>query len=271
MVTPIAGPSQLSLLANIQKKGKQEQDLMEKLTTGKRVNKGSDDPTALARIQQLNSALRGLDQGSENASYGASTLDTASGGLSNILEGLQSLREVALRSTGNDLSTTDRSALVAQGSSLTQGINDVAGSVNMDGKNLLDGSFQNKAIQVGDSSGQTVPVSIGSATTTALGISGFDVSTSAAATTSLGQIDTAISQVTSQMSTLGSTSTRLQNSIEGNQRTAENLAQAKSTKEDLDYAQAIGQLKAVQINKTAAIQALALSNNSTKTTLKLIV
>lgn len=264
MVNGIGTGSQLSVLHALQATTKQESKALQKLATGKKVNQGSDDVTALVKINRLSSAIGGLARGSENASVARGVVDTASGGLTLTLDNLQRMREVAVRAADGGMSAAERQALSAQIDDLKQGMGAIAQSVTQDGTNLLDGSFQAQSFQVGSGPGDTIAVSIDSATTSALGVDTASVSSEANASAAITAIDTAITSVVSSMSSLGSLSNRLERVQVGNQQTVENLANARSTIEDTDIAQAVGELKRLSITKEAALRTLSQLNATAK-------
>jgi flagellin len=58
---------------------------MEKLSSGLRINKASDDDAGLAIFQKMKAQVRGLDQALRNIDDGVSLIRTADGGLQNII------------------------------------------------------------------------------------------------------------------------------------------------------------------------------------------
>ena len=79
-----------------------------KLSTGKRINKSSDDPAGLAISKQLEANVRSLRQANRNANEGLSLVQTAEGGLNEIGNIIMRLRELAIQSASDNLSDEER-------------------------------------------------------------------------------------------------------------------------------------------------------------------
>lgn len=143
---------------------------LQRLSSGLRINSAKDDAAGLAISERMTSQIRGLNQAARNANDGVSLAQTAEGGLAEIGNNLQRLRELAVQSANATNSASDRAALQAEASQLTAEITRVASQTQFNGINLLDGSFANQAFQVGANANQTISItSIGNAQATALG------------------------------------------------------------------------------------------------------
>jgi len=138
--------------------------------TGLRINTAADDAAGYAIVQGMTSQINGINQASQNANDGVSLAQTASGALQEVVNDLQTMRDLAVQSLNATNSSTDRLDLDAQFQQLKLDINSVASQTQFNGVNLLDGSFQGATFQVGANAGQTINVSsIGSAAASNLG------------------------------------------------------------------------------------------------------
>nr|WP_242949494.1 flagellin [Clostridium pasteurianum] len=81
---------------------------LNRLTSGKKVNSSLDDPDALSKSEKLNMQIRGLQAGARNSQDGVSMLQTAEGGLSNISDDLQRIRELVVSSGNGTLTDNDK-------------------------------------------------------------------------------------------------------------------------------------------------------------------
>src|SRR5690606_15733699 len=84
--------------------GKKLNKTFNQLSTGKRINSPADDPAGSALANSLASATRGLNVINRGLSQTQSTLNVASGALSQSTEGLQRLRELAVQAANGTLS-----------------------------------------------------------------------------------------------------------------------------------------------------------------------
>jgi flagellin len=159
---------------------------MQRLSSGLRINSAKDDAAGLAIADRFTSQIRGLTQAGRNANDGISLAQTAEGALGSISTNLQRMRELAVQSANATNSSSDRAALQLEVSQLASEIDRVATQTQFNGINLLDGSFTNKAFQVGANAGQTISItSVANARSSALGqFQGFSLSNQAIGTAS---------------------------------------------------------------------------------------
>lgn len=125
--------------------GQNNKDLntsLERLSTGLKINSGADDPAGLIASENLRAEKLGLAKAVDNAERASNIIGTAEGGLaevSSLLSELQSLVTEAANSGG--LSEEEIDANQQQVDSILNTINRLAGSVQFNGKKLLDGSL----------------------------------------------------------------------------------------------------------------------------------
>ena len=170
-------------------------DAMSALSSGKRITSAADDAAGLSIITRMESQVRGLNQAMRNAADGQSMVDTAEGAMEEITNMLQRMRELALQASNETLNTQDRANLDQEVQNLKAEIDRISGNTTFNNQSLLDGTYTGKELQIGDNSGQTLSVSIGSMSTTALGTS-LSVDSSVAATTASAKGTEAVSNVT---------------------------------------------------------------------------
>jgi flagellin len=150
--------------------GTQLSSALQQLSTGFRVNTAADDAAGYAIAQGMTSQINGLNQASQNANDGVSLTQTASGAMTEIVNDLQTMRDLAVESLNATNSSNDRADLNAQYTQLAADINNVAANTQFNGVNLLNGTFQGADFQIGANAGQIISVSsIASAATNAVG------------------------------------------------------------------------------------------------------
>ena len=72
--------------------------ILEKLSTGKRINRAGDDVAGLSISQKMKAQMAGLKKADENIQNGISMAQTADGGLNEITAILQRQRELVVKS-----------------------------------------------------------------------------------------------------------------------------------------------------------------------------
>ncbi|AFU97673.1 flagellin [Simiduia agarivorans] len=143
----------------------------ERLASGLRINKAADDAAGLAISNRLTSQVRGLNQAVRNANDGVSMIQTAEGGLNEITNILQRMRELSIQSANGIYSDADRSTLNAEVQQLKTEVQRIADTTSFNGQALLDGSLGNVALQIGSQAFQTVDVNIAEVNNQKLGVS----------------------------------------------------------------------------------------------------
>jgi VCBS repeat-containing protein len=155
-----------------------QNNTIEQLTSGYRINSSGDDAAGLAVANQYRSSTAQLTQGVLNANNGVSVFQTIDGGLSNISQILDRLNTLATESASGTFSG-DRSTIDNEYQSLVGEINRQAANIGLN----TGGSYnQNLSIFIGGGNNQTnsqVSVNLSgsnnAADSTALGLTGTSV------------------------------------------------------------------------------------------------
>jgi flagellin len=112
---------------------------LEKLSSGLRINNAADDASGLAISEKLRGQISGLKRASLNAQDGISLLQTAEGGLQNIQNMLQRMRELSVQAGNGVYTTNDRAEIQKEVDQLKSEINRIASSTEFNTKKLLNG------------------------------------------------------------------------------------------------------------------------------------
>jgi flagellin len=113
---------------------------LERLSSGLRINSASDDASGLAISEKLRGQISGLKRASLNAQDGISLLQTAEGGLQNIQDMLQRMRELAVQAGNGVYTTNDRAEIQKEVDQLKEEINRISSSTEFNTKKLLNGN-----------------------------------------------------------------------------------------------------------------------------------
>ncbi|MCP4581875.1 MAG: hypothetical protein GY839_09665, partial [candidate division Zixibacteria bacterium] len=120
---------------------------MEKLSSGFRVNRASDDPAGLVISEQFRAQIAGLNRAIENSEGSINMIQTAEGALNEINNLLVSMRELAIHAANEGFN--DDNQLAADQAEITNAIstiNRIAANTQFGTKKLLDGSAANTAV-----------------------------------------------------------------------------------------------------------------------------
>lgn len=160
----------LNAQRNLDKSQSSNQQALQRLSSGLRINSAKDDAAGMAISTRFTSQIKGLNVAVRNAGDGIALAQTAEGALGSMNDGLQRIRELAVQSSNATNSDVDRDALQAEVDQLIAEISRTADETDFNGRNLLDGSFS-ASFQVGANAGQTIDVSIAELTADKLGSS----------------------------------------------------------------------------------------------------
>ncbi|MFG1494030.1 flagellin [Halobacteriovorax sp. ZH4_bin.1] len=259
---------------NIKQTGKASGEALEKLSSGKRINKSADDAAGLAIAKNMEAQVKGLRQASRNANDGISMVQTAEGAMNETGNILVRLRELSVQAASDTIGDTERGFLDKEYQQLTKEVDRIAESTKFGSISLLNGSGSEMDIQVGTFAGEDGQIqydpSQTNATTSALNISGLSVASKDDARSSMENVDEAISSLSEQRANLGAVQSRLQSSVNNLEIQATNLDASRSVIEDADVAYESSQLASSNIAKQAGIASLAQANNINSSALRLV-
>lgn len=209
------------------------------ISSGKRINSAADDAAGLAIGKLMEREETGLRVGAENTKDGIGVLNVADGALDGIMDHLQRIRELGLRSMNGVNSDSDKAAYQVEIDQLKQGIQSIAKDTSFNEQTLLDGSMADMHIATNPNGGG-LSIGMENATLEALGIADFDVTS---ADFSLDAIDNAMKMVSEQRSSIGAATNRLEHTYNYNMSAYEEQLGARSRIEDLDMPKAISEKK----------------------------
>ena len=142
---------------------------MERLSTGKRVNSAADDAAGLGIATKLKAQVNSLNAASRNATDALALIGTIDGALEESSEILLRMRELAVQSASDTNTGTDRSFIQDEINQLNNELNRISSSTEFNSVKLLDGTYNNKQIQIGTSANQVFNIGVTSTDAATLG------------------------------------------------------------------------------------------------------
>ena len=245
----------------------------EKLSSGYRINRASDDAAGLSISEKMRGQIRGLKQASTNAQDGQSLIQTAEGAMNEIHSVLQRMRELTVQAKNDTYLSEDRAKIQTEMKQLQSEITRIATQTQFNKMNLLNGSFQSKQLQVGANDGQVISFSINTMSAKALGVSGIASAIRKAKGADIGtQLTTndAITKVSTARSDLGAISNRLDHTIANADNMAENLQSSESKIRDVNIASEMVAYSSMSILQQAGQSMLSHANQATQGVLSLL-
>jgi len=253
---------------------------IERISSGLRINRASDDVGGLAIAESLRSDIRVLRQGLRNLNDGLSLVNVAEAGMNQQSDILIRMRELAAQSASGTVTNADRTNLQLEFVQLRNEIDRISNATEFNGQTLLDGSLASGAgpivIFFGlDATANSqldlnAEADVDDVDSTFLGIVASDISTQAGATTALTDLDTALDTLSGERASLGAAQNRLTRIIPGQAILVENLQAAESQIRDADIAEEVALLARNQILVEAATAMVAQANILPELVLKLL-
>jgi flagellin len=247
---------------------------MQRLSSGLRISRASDDVAGLAVAETLRSQSRSFAVAARNANDGISMIGVAEGSMQVVSDNLVRMRELAEQSGSGTLNDNQRSALQTEFKNLQDEIDRIVDTTKFNGITMLSAGGTSIDFQVGADSGSNNVISLTTVDvhTSKLTVDSTQaaVSTQAAAQEALKSLDSAISSLAQTRGTFGALENRLQTTISNIQNAMENLSASESRIRDVDVAQETANLTRNQILQQAGVAMLAQANQQPQLALSLL-
>ena len=243
-----------------------EESSLNKISSGSRIVKASDDAAGLAISDQLQSDISSLSQAAATTQQVSSLLEIADGGLSRISDILQRMKSLAVQYNSGTLDATSQGYINDEYSQLSTQIGLIVSSTQYNGTNLIDNSY-NQTVVVGVDSTDNIAVDLSGvdASTTGLGLPG-----SITGSADIDTIDTAIGTLGGYRATVGALESAVNFQSENIDTQLTNLSSAKSSIKDADIAEEQTNFTNYQVLAEAATAALAQANQMKSSLLTLL-
>lgn len=246
----------------------------EALASGSRIVHAGDDAAGLAISENIRGQLAGIKMARQNSYNASSLIQVSEGGLNEISNILNRLRELGVQAASDTVSDTERGFIDKEAQQLVEESQRIAKSTRFGNKTLLDGSGEEFQYHVGpfaDEAENTISYKIkADATTGTLGIDGVSLSDKGGARDTLNAVDQAIVKIGEMRADFGAVQSRLSSTTSNLDVQYENLSAAKSRISDSDVAYESAEMASSQILQQASIATLAHANQNGANALRLL-
>jgi len=254
---------------------------IERLSTGYKINRASDDAAGLAIAKGFEAQSNGTLVAKDNTQHGVNLLQTAEGDLDVIQDNLQRIRDLTVQAANGTYSTSEKAMLAQEVNARIEEINRIATVSKFSDIALLNGTTTSQLIlQVGANSGEYNQLDISDAliksTATALNANltaeyvTEAFKTSSGANAFIDEIDVAINKVSDSRSKIGAYQNRLESTLSSLDVRYQNMASSLSTIQDTDVASEAAALTQAQILQNVSASLLAQANNNPSIALNLL-
>ncbi len=172
------------------------QKTLTQLSTGLKINSGSDDSAGMSIASGMNANIAALTQSQQNASNGVGLLQTADGALSQVTTLLNRAVTLATEGSNSGITSSQSSALDNEFQSIMSEVNQIGSTTNFNGQNVFASNapsiFTSTQGSVGTPLATTTALTAGSKTTIQDSATGGTFVFTAAAGDKISNLQTAI-------------------------------------------------------------------------------
>ncbi|MDY0317549.1 MAG: flagellin [Candidatus Izemoplasmatales bacterium] len=264
---------------------------LEKLSSGLRINKASDDASGLAIADKLRTQASSIGQAISNGNSAVALLQIADKAMAEQSNILDIVKQKLIQASTATTSSAGREAISKDINKLLEQLNSIAVQTNYNGIQLLQrdttvnssGSVQ-LTFQMGETSANTITSSSGvQANISGLSLSSLKASVdgtgsnlisgasgASTARSYLSAIDSAINQLNGWRSDFGSTQNQLESAIRNLATQQTNIKAAESVIRDVDYAAESANFNKQNIISQAGTFAMSQANQVQQNILRLL-
>jgi flagellin len=271
------------------------QKSIEKLSTGYRINRASDDAAGLSISEKLTSQIRGLEKAEQNIGDGISMVQTAEGALSIVQDNVQRIRELMVQGANGTNSENELAAIQREINARVTTVADITAATEFNNKTLLTGAvasataFGNTTLQTGSDQGQTTSVDFTQINTTVTSVAAGSIGAGAVAlnTLSVGStgvaagsgnttasllsnVDLMLDNVSRMRSSLGASQNSLESKADYINIAKENAMSSRSRIKDVDVAKESSEMVKSQILQQSSAAMLSQANQTPQLALNLL-
>jgi flagellin len=245
------------------------------LASGSRITKSADDAAGLSISETLKSTIRGYTQAQRNANDGISMVQVAEGGLGEISNILTRMRELAVQASSDTVGEVERGFINMEVQQIKDEMQRIAQVTRYGSQHMLngDGPVYDFQVDINNDAFEdriSFDASQITATTSELGVDGFDFSEKEGAQGALEVLEDAQKRVNGFRATLGAIQNRLVSTTDNLGVAIENFTAANSRIRDADIANSSAEAARNNILLNANVGVLAQANAQPQMALRLV-
>jgi flagellin len=258
---------------------------LEKLSSGLRINKASDDASGLSIADKLRTQASSISQAVSNGNSAVSLLQIADKAMAEQSNILDIVKTKLIQAGTGTTSSAGRTAIAKDISKLLDQLNQIAVQTNYNGVQLLQASATTNAtgsaaltFQMGEAAANTITSASGvRANVSGLTLTSLKADAAASATftttnatDAMSEIDSSIDQLNAWRSDFGSTQNQIESAVRNLTTQHTNIKAAESVIRDVDYAQESANFNKQNIIAQAGTYALSQANQVSQNVLRLL-
>ncbi|WP_125152149.1 flagellin [Clostridium rectalis] len=215
-----------------------KENMVEKVSSGMRINKAADDAAGISISESFKAQVRGLSQAERNIQDGISLLQVSDGALQDVQKHLQRMKELAVHASNGTLTDEDRKCIDEEFLQIKNSIDSIAENTEFNGIKLLK---ENKSIkiQISDKPFTYYDLNLDKLDIEALNIKDSNLSNKTYAEDSLQKIDRSILKLNDSLNSIGASTNELKHALTNTTNSNINLSSSLSRIKDADMASSV--------------------------------
>jgi len=246
--------------------------VQKRISTGYRVADAKDDGAAFAVAERVRGEIAATTSANEQLGGVKGLIDVTSSSLQNVSTSLSKLKELTVKLADGSITTDQRTQYQSQAKELTNNIKAFVTDASYNGQNLIkSGGASVNVVTNGSGSSYTVAAYDAEANIFD-GVSDANTYTAgdaAAALTTTGAVNKAITNTLTQLNTFGSYSNYVDTQISFNKNKVDAMETGMGALVDADLAKESARLQALQIRQQLGTQSLGIANQAPQVLLSL--
>jgi flagellin len=257
---------------------------LEKLSSGLKINKASDDASGLAIADKLRTQATSINQGVDNGNSAVTLLQIADKSMAEQSNILDIVKAKLIQANTDTTSSAGREAIGKDISKLLEQLNNIGEQTNYNGRQLISnidgvGSASTHTFQIGEKATDTIFTTQLTANTTGLSLTvlsgqvgGTNAASFSKGDASLAQtaVDNAITKLNGLRADVGSTQNQVESAVRNLMTQSTNVKAAESIIRDVDYAAESANFNKQNIISQAGSYAMSQANNISQNVLRLL-
>jgi flagellin len=203
---------------------------LDKLSTGLKINKASDNPSGISIADKLRTQATSLKQVISNGNSAIALTQIADKAMAEISNIIDVIKQKTIQASTDTTSSSGKSAIEQDIKKLLSQIDNITTQTNYNGTQLLNADAT-LSFQMGETKSDKIQVTFSNVSASGLsidGVKGID--------TDLSKLDDALTQLNDSRTLVGSGQNQLESGIVNISTTITNIKNAESVIRDVDYA-----------------------------------
>lgn len=258
-MTTITNLDSLRALTGLSQASAKVSQASERISTGLRINRASDDVGGMAVANGLKTQIGSYNKVLDNVSQASTVTQLIDTSLSQIVDILGYMRVAAVASESDTLSVAQRTAYQDEMDAYATSIDTIATNSTWNGTSLMTAA-STMNIQTGVNSGGTTTLSFDEITSSELAVDSLLTTSTATAGLAVTAIDDALDTVSTYQSYVGSMANVMESQYNVATSAITNYSAAYGSIMDTDYAAETANLASAQIQRDGATAMLVQGN-----------